>query len=205
MDEVYGETEDFIARAIQEMSNKKKISFQDIMRQAPAMDPSRVFGIMQQMENFGAVKSKQPFWGVSRGADPGPFYRVNPQTLARYRENYAAPPPYEQKEKPLPRIPTDKPLPARPTISPQEAVQNLIRKDSERMTKYQASELAKSLDWPIRKFPTFSGEASKSIARAASQRASGIEGARREQKNPGTANGNHSNPYSAQPSKRRAR
>lgn len=205
MDEVYGETEDLIARAIQEMSNKKKVTFRDVVRRSPAIDPYRVFGIMQQMEQFGAVKQKRPFWGVSRRADFGSSYRVNQQLLARYRENYAAPPPYEQTNKPLPPVPTDKPLPARPTISPREAIQNIIQKDSEQMIKYQVNQITRPLDSPIRELPAFSGEARKSISLAASRRPPGVEAAPRAHQNPGTANGNY--PYSpnSQSPKRHAR
>ncbi|MFE6946640.1 hypothetical protein [Streptomyces chartreusis] len=204
MDEVYGETEDLVARAIQDVS-KKNISFQDIAHRTPAVDPARFLGILKEMKKFGALKSRRPLWGVPKGADSGPFYRVNKEKLARYRDQYAAPPPYEAKNKPLPSIPQEKPLTERPHASPQEVVQNIIQKDSEQIINYQANEMARLLDWPLKRFLTTNEEAGNSIADAASQAIPGTEGIQRSHQNPDPANGKYSDARSAQLPKGRAR
>lgn len=89
-EEVRGEAEDLVARAIQEMSSRKTFSFHEVMHLTPAMDPSRVHWILGHMEAYGAIKPQRSLWLALR-ADPGPHYRVDAQALERYRDNYAAP------------------------------------------------------------------------------------------------------------------
>ncbi|MEU8952060.1 hypothetical protein [Streptomyces sp. NPDC048489] len=213
MGEVYGYTEDFIARAMEEMSNRK-FKFHEIMLNISAEDPHEVFGIIQEMKKYGAVKSTQPFWErFGKKKNQGPYYLVNPQKLALYRKKYAPPPPYrnlspsrEGTNRRHSSVPIDSLLPSRPTAPPQENTQNMARESSElEAIRNQANQLAGSLDWPIAKFLAFSKEAeNESIAYAASQRTSGTEGTQRTQKSPDTTDGKYLSPLSAQPLRGRA-
>ncbi|GHH96321.1 hypothetical protein GCM10017779_67780 [Streptomyces capillispiralis] len=200
-EEVRGEAEDLVARAIQEMSSRKTFSFHEVMHLTPAMDPSRVHWILGHMEAYGAIKPQRSLWLALR-ADPGPHYRVDAQALERYRDNYAAPPPYGTSDKPLPPSPTERPLPARPSITPQEVVRNMTQHDAGQMEKYKANELARSIDWPIMTFPGLLGDGNTSIAHAASRRASTV---RSVQRGSGVADSTHSSVHDAQPRAGRAR